>query len=258
MSIAILERLAEAGELQLLRLTEEELAAVDADAASALQTESPPEWMRALADDARTLVLRTALRSLIARGLVRPPTEDELERTGEAQRLDLQALAELDLVLTIRRHTAAVSFVRRGGLLTVLHAFRSEEREGVLEERFDRSGFRTFVLRGFPETVEWLADLAVPGGEGGDGEPVLAPCQVDAAQLMRDLTDADTWIEAYHNRAAGNRRTSARVLVGDEGVHVVGTAFGVDPRPPTALTVNGAGLRRWLRAILADEDLPTT
>src|SRR5262245_14594405 len=254
MSTAILERLAEMGELSLLRLTEEELASIDADAASALQTEAPPEWMQTLTDEARTLVLRTALRSLMARDLVRPPTEDELERSGQAQRLDLQALGELDPVPSIRRHAAAVSFFRRAGQLMALHGFRSEEHDVVLEERFDRSGFRTFVLRGLPETVEWLADLAAPDAEDGGGEPVLAPCQSDPAQLMRDLTEADTWIEAYHNREEGNRRTSARVLVAEGGVRVVSTAFGVDPRPPAALEVNGPGLRQWLRTILADEE----
>src|SRR5207302_3951306 len=107
----LLDRLAEAGSVDLTTLTDEELESVSADEGTPFRPAVPPEVTRSLPDDARGLVHRTALRSLIVRGLVREPEEQQLTAAAIAGHLTLEALGDLDPILKVRRIPTAVVFV---------------------------------------------------------------------------------------------------------------------------------------------------
>jgi hypothetical protein len=84
-------------------------------------------------------VLTTALRSLVARGLIEDPGDEKLERAAaEGAMVSLRPFGELESILAVRRAPSAVVFVGQASYLAALHGFREERVRGFLEERIDR------------------------------------------------------------------------------------------------------------------------
>jgi hypothetical protein len=256
----MLDRLHELGEIELACLTDEELESVAADEDTPFRPAAPPERLRSLAEDARRAVLATALRALIARGFVRRPSREELDRAPAEGRLDLAALGDLDLILKARRGPVAVTFVAQASYLAALHEFLDPaERTAFLEERIDDDGFHSFTLRSPEDAVEALArladfeDRAAPGAPGAGRE-----IPDDVAEAMRELSPGVTRLEAFHNRPEGTRKAQLTCLVRPDQVLVVRAAFGVAPEPPRLFPVDHEGLRRHLREVLLDEPPPAS
>ena len=157
------------GSVELACLTDEEMASINnADEDTPFRPAEPPERLRSLSEDARTAVLTTALRSLVARGLIEDPGDEKLERAAaEGAMVSLRPFGELESILAVRRAPAAVVFVGQASYLAALHGFREEPVRGFLEERIDRRGLHYFTLRGAAQAVEAVAALADPGGQAG-------------------------------------------------------------------------------------------
>jgi hypothetical protein len=254
----MVDRLHELGEAELACLTDEELESIRADEDTPFRPASPPERLRSLPDDVRKAVLTTALRGLIARRLIRSPSEEQLARAPSDGRLDLEALGDLNLILKVRRTPVSVIFVGQASYLAALHEFLDpEERTAFLEERIDHEGFHQFTLRSPDGAVEALASVADPDGRASvEGAAVGEPSHEipdDVSKALRELAPGVTRIEAFHNRSEGTRKVQVSALARPDGVSVVSAAFGVAPEPPRLFRVGRQGLRRFLRAALLDE-----
>jgi hypothetical protein len=255
----MLDRLQELGEIELGCLTDEEMESVAADEDTPFRPATPPERLRSLPEDARRAALATALRGLIARGFVRRPSQEELDRAPAEGRLDLAALGDLDLILKARRGPVAVTFVAQAAYLAALHEFLDpRDRTAFLEERIDDDGFHSFTLRSPEDAVEALARLADPEDRASARPAGAAGREIphDAAEAMRRLGPGVTRLEAFHNRPEGTRKAQLTCLVRPDEVSVVSAAFGVAPEPPRLFPVDHAGLRRHLREVLLDEPPP--
>jgi hypothetical protein len=144
----MLDRLIADGTVELTCLTDEEMASINADEQTPFRPAEPPVRLGALSADVRTAVLTTALRSLVARGLIQAPGEAEIEHAAEAgARLSLRPFGVLDTILAVRRAPSAVVFVGQASYLAALHGFREERVRGFLEERIDQRGLHYFTLR---------------------------------------------------------------------------------------------------------------
>ena len=252
----MLGRLIADGSVELACLTDEEMASINADEDTPFRPAEPPERLRSLSEDARTAVLTTALRSLVARGLIEDPGDEKLERAAaEGAMVSLRPFGELESILAVRRAPAAVVFVGQASYLAALHGFREEPVRGFLEERIDRRGLHYFTLRGAAQAVEAVAALADPGGQAGRAGPALGePGEVpgEVTEALREFGPGVTRLDAYHSRPAGTRRIQVSVLVRPGTVSVVRSAFGVAPGRPRCFAVNGEGLRQVLGDALSD------
>jgi hypothetical protein len=252
----MLDQLVAAGGVKLVCLTDEEMASIDADRDTPFRPAEPPERLRSLAGDTRTAVLTTALRSLVARDLIEPPREEDLQRTAEGATIPLRPLGELDTILAIRRAPTAVVFVGQASYLAALHGFKENQVRGFLEERIDQRGLHYFTLLTAEQAVEAVAALADPDCRAPSGGPALGePADEipgDITRALRDFGPGVTRIDAYHSRPAGTRRIEVSVLVRPGTACVVRSAFGVAPDRPRLLQVNTAGLRQVLEDALSD------
>ena len=252
----MLSRLIAEGSVELACLTDEEMASINADEDTPFRPAEPPERLRSLSEDARTAVLTTALRSLVARGLIEDPGDEKLERAAaEGAMVSLRPFGELESILAVRRAPTAVVFVGQASYLAALHGFREERVRGFLEERIDRRGLHYFTLRGAAQAVEAVAALADPGGQAGRAGPALGePGEIpgEVTEALREFGPGVTRLDAYHTRPAGTRRIQVSVLVRPGTVCVVRSAFGVAPGRPRFFAVNGEGLRQVLGDALSD------
>jgi hypothetical protein len=244
-----LDRLISTGRAELVALTDEEMASVGADADTPFRPPELPERLRVLSDEARTAVLSTALRSLIARGLIQPPSQETAPAAESGGRVDLHT------ILAVRRAPTAVVFVGQASYLAALHGFREGDRDGFLEERIDDRGIHHFTLRTTDDTVEGVVALADPEGltpaDVPDGEEAV-DIPDDVTDAMRTMGPGMTRLEAYHSRPTGVRRAQLSVLVRSQGTSVVRSVFGVDPSPPRLVPVSAKGLREVIRDTLTD------
>jgi hypothetical protein len=256
----LLERLAAAGAVELVPLTDEELESVSADEGTPFRPAEPPEVTRSLPDEARSAVLRTALRSLLLRGLVREPDDRQLETAATSGRLALEAQGDLDSIIHVRRSPTAVVFVGQESYLAALHGFQDEGLTGFLEELIDRRGFHRFTLRTLDNATDELFRVVDPGRLTPES---VAPARGPQADIpkhvtdsMRELGPGITRIDAYHLRPAGSRRTQVSIAVTPDGTSVVRSVFGVAPEAPGFVTMDRHGLREAIRAVLTDQDEP--
>jgi hypothetical protein len=98
----------------------------------------------------------SALRSLVARGLIEDSGDGKLERAAaEGAMVSLRPFGELESILAVRRAPSAVVFVGQASCLAALHGFR--------EERIDRRGLPYFTLLTAAQAVEAVAALVRPG-----------------------------------------------------------------------------------------------
>ena len=254
----MVDQLLAVGSVELACLTEEEMASVNADEDTPFRPAEPPGLLRSLAADVRAAVLRTALRSLVARGLIQAPGNEETGHVAEGGSVELRPLGELETILTVRRAPSAVVFVGQASYLAAMHGFRDERSSGFLEERIDRRGLHYFTLRTARQAVETVARLADPDRQAPSvgpalGEPITA-IPDDITQALRELGPGITRIDAYHSRPAGTRRVQVSILVRPGTACVVMSAFGVAPDKPQLFEVNREGLRHVVRDALCDPD----
>lgn len=253
-----LAQLLEAGRLDVACFTDEELIAVGADRAAPFQLSPAPDRVSSQPEEFREPILATALRSLIARGVVQPPTEEQLSAPGPDARVELDTRGELQVVLSIRNEPSVVAFVGQAEYFAMLHGLQPDEAEGYLEERVNPQGLHYFTLWSADQMVESLAARMDPQGltvesnlrpQAPQGEPPLA-----VTQAMLALAPGVTRIDAYHQRPAGNRRLRFGVLVTPEATWVATSAFGVDPQSERTFLVDRAGLRARIRGVLTDSE----
>jgi hypothetical protein len=252
----LLDQLAATGRVALACLTDEEMASINADQDTPFRPAEAPERLSSLPEDIRGAVLTTALRSLVARGLVQAPGDEEIEQATAGGTVALRPLGELDSILGVRRAPTAVVFVGQASYLAALHGFREERVSGFLEERIDPRGLHYFTLLTTERAVEAVAGLAGPGLRlPAAGPPMSEPGQelpAEVAQALRGFGPGVTRLDAYHARPAGTRRIQASILVRDQAAHVLWSAFGVAPDKPRFFTVNADGLRQVLKDALCD------
>jgi hypothetical protein len=94
----LLDELADAGQLRLPTLTADELAALGGLEARPLVDAESLDWWQGLSEDARRAVEASALRGLVARGLLAPGREG-----AEAGRVALTPAPELAILLAAQR-----------------------------------------------------------------------------------------------------------------------------------------------------------
>src|SRR5437660_2364113 len=255
----LLERLTAAGAVALVPLTDEELESVSADEGTPFRPAGPPGVPRSLPDGARSGALRTAPRSLLVRGLVREPDDQQLDDAAASGRLALEAQGDLDSILHVRRSPTAVVFVGQESYLAALHGFQDQGVTGFLEERIDRRGFHRFTLRTLSNATDELVRVVDPGQLTPESVTPAGPRPDIPKQVtdsMRELGPGITRIDAYHLRPAGSRRTQVSIGISPDGTSVVRSVFGVAPEAPEFVTVDREGLREALQAVLTDQDQP--
>lgn len=253
----LVEGLTRTGFVELASLTDEELESIRADEGTPFRPAEPPEVVRSLDDETRRAVLTTALRSLVVRGLIRQPSDEELAKVPSGGTLNLDALGDLDTILSVRRGPTSVVFVGQPAYLAAMHGFREGPSSGFLQERIDDRGFHHFTLRTVDNAVEALAQVADPQQQTFSQTPSGEPRREipdDLARALREFAPGVTRIDAYHTRPAGTRRMQVSIVVRQGETSIVRSAFGVAPEPPQVLAVNKQGLREALRAVLCDED----
>jgi hypothetical protein len=249
----MIDQLVAEGSVRLATLTDEEMASINADENTPFRPAETAERLRDLSPEARTAVLGTALRGLIARGLIQVPEDGRADADGT---ITARPVGELETILAVRRAPAAVVFVGQASYLAALHAFRDERVSGFLEERIDPRGLHHFTLRTGDDAVAAVAALADPDGQATEHGPAIGePADAIPAQItdaLRELGPGVTRLDAYHSRPAGTRRIQLSILVQPGTAHVVGSAFGVAPEHPRVTTVNRDGLRHMVRDTLTD------
>ncbi|WP_394213899.1 hypothetical protein [Brachybacterium vulturis] len=208
----------------LLILTDEEIMGLDG--ASALEPLGSPYLDQEVVE--RTSSAAAALRSLTARGLVRPggeSVEDEGELVsgpGDAPRRAMQLDRRLAGVVTLRRIPDAMVTTSRtlnGGSTTLAHYLFP--RGGVLEEYLSIDGFHHFSvpeLGSVPDRIRRFVDPFEAAGEDGEPETVIAAevtrsIEVDDARAVSVLTA----VAEGAGRQATVVTTSDRVRVLDHG-----------------------------------------
>lgn len=251
--------LRQVGEVELPSFTTEELTAIGAEDVSIIQRQGLPEWLGQWPEEARTAILATALRAVVARGLVRAPTAAELTAARDSGRLDIEPLGDLRLILSARRAPSYVVLVLRESYVGAVYGFTGPDGgPAVVHEEVSPEGFHSFRLRTPENAVEAMAQVADPdAGARADG-PELGPPEVGSpAQIAASVTGLGsglTRFEAVHQREAGDRRTQLTVEEVDEGIRLLTATFGVAPRPAAAREASAAGLRRCLLGLLNDAD----
>ncbi|MFL0457837.1 hypothetical protein ACH0CV_10895 [Brachybacterium paraconglomeratum] len=205
----------------LVVLTDEEIMALDG--ASSLELLGSPYLSQEAIETESAAA--SALRSLVARGLVRPGSEGREEEgevvtgSGDPARRPVQLDRRLAGVIALRRIPEAMVTAQRtlaGGTTTLAHYFFP--REGVLEEYVTIDGFHHFAVPALPSVAERLRAFVDPfEAAGEDGEPVAMSLQDAVASLegedTRSLSVVTTIAEGQGRRATVSADSgSVRVL----------------------------------------------
>jgi hypothetical protein len=242
------ERAAATGAVELPTLTDEELASIHANEGMPL----PLPALRSLSEGTRDAVLSTALRSLVVRGLVQPPTPEDAVGAGENARIEVRALGNLDAILGMRRASRAVVFVGQASYAAVLHGVRDEESVAFLVERMDDMGFHHFTLRTVESAVETIVRVADPElrtpSRSGSSRP-LPPGPID--DVIRSSTELDrgvTRIDAWYADDLRKSRTS--IVVRLDATFVITSEIDVAPARAQVEVVDAEGLHDAVRSAI--------
>lgn len=235
---ALLEQLAAEGGVALPALTREELAVMGALDSAAVQDPDEQRWWSDLSDDARRAVNVTALRGLMARGLLsltaqRMPDGDD--------RIWVPAAPQLVLTLTARRHPAFVAVGHEqgaghpNGLRLYGVAIDANGVRGVVVERVEDSSLHRFALCPPADAADLLAGwAAVPPAADEEDRPGPRVRQVEVVRGDTEAVRLLVLVEAEAMAVAD---------LGDDGEPD-------EPQPATADT-----LRARLRALLTPAPL---
>ncbi|WP_155856244.1 hypothetical protein [Cellulomonas sp. URHD0024] len=233
-------------------LTDEELAIL----AGPGDTVVSPFWS---ADDqdaeTRDVVLRTAYRGLLARGIVDPPTpQARVEALGEPA-VELQVRGDVQALVTLRLGARVVVAIARTTALTQDFWYAHVVEDVVLVEEVGSDGMHRFALA----PVDTLTDLVVgaavhPETRDGSGEPVELPAgstepSIEVAEALgAALVRADVVVRTV----AGEHPQLIGLFTGPGGAWVLseGTEGAVVVRPSTRAAVE-AELGDAVRAVVA-------
>lgn len=184
--------LAEDGSRPLLRLTDEELAALNPAGAESSIVAAP--HLEGMSAQEREWVLATALRSLVSRDLVEIANAAELdvalhERHGSAEvELDMRLSPDLELALALRGTADRVLAVERttaGGTEYVYVYLHTPDL--LLVEQVTGGGMHSLSLlatvQEAAETIRRLVDPQEVAGHDG------SPQELDPQALQRDAID---------------------------------------------------------------------
>lgn len=251
----------------LIVLTDEEIMALDG--LSALEILGSPYLSQGAVDAEASAA--AALRSLVARGMVRTGSaeRDERENEGEAVSGDAdpsQRPVQLDRrlagVVTLRRIPEAMVISERtleGGATTLAHYFFP--RSGVLEEYITVDGFHHFSVPHLDAVAARIQRFVDPFEVAdADGEPQSMALQEAASSFDVDDTRSLTVLTAVADE--GGRRatiaaTSDRVQVLDNG------ALDREPSPTEPVQISAVSPETLLAVIdtmlprAEDEDATT-
>lgn len=251
----------------LIVLTDEEIMALDG--LSALEILGSPHLSQGAVDAEASAA--AALRSLVARGMVRTGSaeRDERENEGEAVSGDAdpsQRPVQLDRrlagVVTLRRIPEAMVISERtleGGTTTLAHYFFP--RSGVLEEYITVDGFHHFSVPHLDAVAARIQRFVDPFEVAdADGEPQSMALQEAASSFDVDDTRSLTVLTAVADE--GGRRatiaaTSDQVQVLDNG------ALDRDPSPTEPVQISAVSPETLLAVIdtmlprAEDEDTTT-
>ncbi|HEX2029761.1 MAG TPA: hypothetical protein VHF25_17410 [Nitriliruptorales bacterium] len=244
-----------ARDVSLPTFSDEELAVVCADP-GALQADAR---LAGLSQEARETALRTALRSLVARGYVGPPPVHTPGRTTRKATVH----GALALVVELRRRPAAVARVGRepdDGRERLLHVV--EDRRVVLVEAV-AGGYHAFVLRGMERAVAWLAGLADPEGHARcDGDPVVRrggrhPPGWERVEAAAAGATSVTRLDVLHLRDPDRgARAQLSVAAGPQGVWAVSGSRADDGSDEVAAMPVSRATLAWLlhRCLVPEPD----
>lgn len=137
-------------------------------------------YLTTLEDGQVELARRTAYRSLLARGVVDPPTPEAVGRALDARdgSVDLPVRQDVLTVMTLRRSARAVVAVARTTSLTQDFWYAHLVEDVLLIEEVSGDGLHRFALAHDHQLADLVVDAAM-APEAGDaaGEPV--PLEVD-------------------------------------------------------------------------------
>lgn len=170
-------------------LTDEELSVLAPDGAMPV-TPFLRDLDPALADTAR----RTAYRSLVARGIVEPPTPEAIAAAVGAATggIDLQVRQDVASVIALRSAASVVVAVARTTAATQDYWYAQLVEDVVLIEEVSRDGLHRFALA----EADALVDLAVAAAVHPDaGDPPAEEPEVAVAAEPGDPTPPDTVLE---------------------------------------------------------------
>lgn len=235
----------------LLILTDEEIAGLAG--ASALELLGSPYLSQDGVD--RTASAAAALRSLTARGLVRPggeSVEDEgevISGPGEAPRRAMQLDRHLAGVVTLRHIPDAMVTTSRtlnGGTTTLAHYLYP--RGGVLEEYISIDGFHHFSVPDPDSVAERIRRFTDPfEAAGEDGEPET----VTAADVARSIDVDDARSVSVLTAVAEDAGRQATVVATSERVRVLdnGPLGEEEPSPGDELQISDVSSQSLLDVI---------
>lgn len=249
----------------VVTLTDEELAALGHADGPAVTP-----YLADLTGPVRDQALATALRGLLARGIVSPPPGVTTPPHVEGDRVELDLLVRQDVlsVLTLRRAAATVVAVARTGATNQDFLYAHVVEEFVLLEEVGTDGQHRFALGRSADLGAMLVGAVVhPDAVSGTaGDPVTL--RVPAGEVAGPAAVAVTPPALVAQLGAAYLRSDVTVLRGDAPGELLGLFTGPNGCW-VARTVAGGGLveiapvdvgrlRGDVRALAADAAPPPT
>ena len=211
---------------EIVTLTDEELMALDGFQNDPL---TPTPWVAesARGEESRALVTATAMRSMIARGIVTSAVVNDPRRDDAAgeEQASMVAVPELQGTAVLRRTSDAVIIAERrterGTAYGYFYLFHMDGEVRVLWEVFDATGFHLFFLMDGAALPEQFIAFIDPAE--GIGETDEEPVEVPASEFGSSPTAA---------RLAESRAMTTILVLEREGA-----------QEPTAFTLFSGGSR---------------
>lgn len=240
----------------VIDLTDEELAAIDPVPVGQRLVVMP--WFDGLKQDQQQLAIVTAMRGLVARGLVQAPSEDEVARVVPAGEVQATVTVDMDAdiarALTVRRSACRVVAAQRTAGSREDHLYLYESEDGsLLAELVEPKGLHRLGLPATGSLAAALEAYLLPGDwPGYDGEPMVVDAQTAAdsgasAQLIKTL--GSCWVQAeFVVRLVGSPPRPPRVhglSAGPDGIYATCIEVGRG-EPVTVTPITRADARRWL------------
>lgn len=233
----------------LLDLTDEELAAVDGLPTGLVV--SP--WLEELDDAARDVAVLTAFRSLVARGVLVAPTVAQAAQAADGSGVELEMLAELSQLLTLRRAAPTVLCAQRTTAGATgwryVHVLAGERI--ALDEVVEPTGLHRFSLLDpadvAAELLGWLLpdDLAQGASDGPavDVDPQRAADGATDAALLDELGRAEAVSDVVVRRRTDDAPPAVLGVFAGRGLLVLSTTAPGEPvrlRPASRETLQGS------------------
>jgi hypothetical protein len=230
-------------------LTDEELAILAGPGGIVVS----PFWQDDADDAERELVLRTAYRGLLARGIVDPPTpQARVAAVGEPS-VELQVREDVRSIITLRQGARLVVCVARTTAVTQDFWYAHVIEDVVLVEQVGSDGMHRFALAPTDALPDLLVGAAIhPDTGDGRGEAIDVP--VDSGEppieVASALGVALLRSDVVLRRTVSDEPTLLGLFTGPGGAWVLDPGAGADGatvvRPSTRVELE-ADLRSAVR-----------